>query len=115
MVVVDGAVVVVGFLGGLAVVDVEVGTADVVEVVDVDDVVVVGSTAPFTGGMGLPPRFAAWNVPPYSPSLTASAMNRLKTVAGNDPPLTLRPRTLVIRLLAPSGYPIQTAAVRRGV
>ena len=47
----------------------------------------------------------------------AAVMNRLKICAGNEPPWTpgRMPRTSLILCWLPSGYPIHTAAVRRGV
>ncbi len=48
-------------------------------------------------------------------SLVAFCMKFLKIVAGNEPPLTLRPRTLVIFSVLPEGNPIHTAAVSLGV
>ncbi len=48
--------------------------------------------------------FTAGKRPPSMPgSLVDSCMKRLKMVAGKDPPLTFRPRTLVIFSALPDG------------
>lgn len=49
---------------------------------------------------------------------SAVCMKLFQMVAGNDPPVTRRPRTLVISGICPvsfGGNPIQTTAVRSGV
>lgn len=111
-----GAVVVVGPGASVvedvsgAVVEVELGLADVVVV----------SSSNFT-------RAPPWRTlprnepgcgkspPATAGSFSASTMNRRKIAAGKLPPLTRRPRTLVICLELPSGNPIQTAVVIFGV
>src|SRR5581483_4488902 len=80
------------------------GAGTDVEVVDVEVVVVVGITVSDGTGTARPLKAGAGgNEPPKSPSATAWVMKRLKMVAGKDPPLTLRPRTLDILRVLPSG------------
>src|SRR3954451_12379111 len=61
----------------------------------------------------LPGNFVTAGKSPVSTSFVAAVMNRLKMLAGNEPPFTFLPWTFSIALDCPCGYPIHTAAVRR--
>jgi hypothetical protein len=98
VVVVGRTVVVVG-----STVVVVAGSDVEVEVVDVDDVVVVGSTARALGRSALPRKLGASGNDPVSIPCTAASMKRLNNSAGNEPPFTRRPRTFSIFLALPSG------------
>ena len=125
--VVAGTAVVVVVLAG-AVVGGDVVAGDVVAVgreavevvvaggtvVAVDVVVVAGSTT-LTPVSGRPPSDEGSVKDWIGVPLVACSMKRRQIVAGNEPPLTARPRTDVMVRLAPSGQPIHTAAVSVGV
>ena len=97
VVVVAGRVVVVD--AGLTLV-VVVGT-----MLDVDVVVVVSMTTPVGGLSGRPGNEVTGVNPPSSRLLSTAVMNRLKIVAGNEPPCTppLRPLMSTIARDRPSG------------